>query len=351
MRKPRLLAALALPLAGCPDSGTDKVGPVDTSTSGCDRVHDALGVLQLVGDTWSFPTDAPDPVKVTTAVAGPFSDGSTWIASYQGTILQSGDDGCNWDKNGGGIDSTLDWGLLVAGDTAYAWDRGSDVFAMSVDGAMSWSASSTGAPLFGSPVADSTVAGKLRGMTAGGLVGTEDDGVTWTPLGTPPPGAIAGAAVFPGNLDVAAVTYSGGVAITKTAGASWEDIGTPLVDDGFIGRAVAFSPDSEDSVWAVGQEGEDIKIKHTSNAGTTWTDVATSRSIDLSADAGLWPVAGNVNEAYSAYGTTDDGGQIEVYHMIASENLHTNVAGTYTHINDLAIRDDGGLLLAVDGVK
>ncbi len=343
-------ALLALPFAAACSTGAELL-PQDTSTSGCDRVHGATGVILVTdaGNTQHFPTEAPSDTLATTTVAGPLADG-TWLAVSGNEVLASDDGGCNWQSAGGRLPSGGVWDLVTVGATAYAFDRGGAQVGISGDGGLSWTAADAGEPFIGSVRADST--GRLRGVQARGLVTSEDGGQTWTPSGTPPPGAPAGAAVFPGDLDVAAVTYSGGVAITRNGGTSWDDLGAELVVDGFIGHSVDFASDSADILWVGGEDPEQSVIHRTVDAGAHWTDVATSKSLDLDADAPIWPVPGMPNEALAAYGSSEDNFGISVYHIIAGDSLHTtHTGGTYFHVNDAAFTEDGSWLVAVDGVQ
>lgn len=353
MNRTRFVLA-SLPLAlGCPQPATDKLGTNDSAGAVCDRIHGATGVV-LFGNQAAdihFPTAAPDETTVTSSVAGPLADG-TWLAVAGNELLASADEGCNWDETGGRLPATGEWELLVSGSTTWAFDRLSDATASSPDGGLSWTASTTGSPVFGTPGADATVAGRLRAVTADGVVGSDDGGATWTPLGSAPPGGPAtGGATYAAAPDTHIVITSTGLAVTKTSGESWVEVGAELAADGVVLHRVVFSTDSSDIIWASGELEGFSAIFRSIDGGVSFSDVATSRSLDLDVDAPIWPVPGAPNEALSAWGTSEDNYGIHVYHVIAGERIGTTKVGAYYHVNDAGFASDGRWVFAVDGVK
>ncbi len=345
-----LSLVLAAPLAlGCPDTGA-VIGDPETGDVGCDKIHGATGIVMLSdeGNDWHHPTVAPSDTLATTSVAGPLTDG-TYLAVEAGRVYSSTNAGCDWDTTGGSIPNTGDWQLLVSGADAYAFDRTSAAVAHSTDG-LSWASGDSSEPFLGVPVADATIPGRLRGVQARGLVTSEDFGATWTPGGSPPPAPPNGAAMYPADLETAVISHSGGVAITRNGGTSWEEIGAELIEDGFVPRNLAFATSDPNTIWAAGAEGEFVMIYRTLDGGTSWNDVATSKSIDIEETARLWPVPGKPNEVLSAWATSEDNYGMNIYQIIAGELIRTAYSGAYFHVNDIAITEDGDWLLAVDGI-
>ncbi|MSQ01218.1 MAG: hypothetical protein EXR71_04890 [Myxococcales bacterium] len=345
------IVVLALFGAACEPSTTDKVGGVDTSEVSCDRIHGARGVLIIDDDVTHFPTEAPDTIVATTSVAGPLSDGG-YVAIAGGELLTSADEGCNWDEPGSRLPGAGDWDLVAAGEVVYAVDRASSSTATSTDGTLSWTASDSGEPFLGEVAFDPAVPGRLRGVQARGAVTTEDFGATWTPNATPPPAALTAGAVYGGDLGVVVATHTGGVLLSNTGGTAWEEVGVQLFADGFIGYRIAFSTDSADTIWVAGiEDGDTTAIYRTIDGGGRWDDVMSSKGHDLDADAPLWMVPDKLNGAISAWGSTQDNYGINVYEITAGENVHTTHTSAYTNVHDVVVRDDGSLLVAVDGLK
>lgn len=347
----RLILLVALPIAaGCPEPATDKIGDLDTSLSSCDRIHGLTGIIMMQdgGNQSHFPTAAPSETLSTSSVAGPRADGS-WVTIENGRVFLSANGGCDWEASGGSIPNTGNWKLLTSGSDIYAFDRDSGAVAYSADG-LNWSSGDASEPFIGSPVADPAVAGRLRGVQARGVATSEDFGITWTPQGSPPPAVPNGAAMYPGDLETAAISHDGGIAITRNGGTSWEEIGAELLDRKFVTQSVAFATTDAGTVWAAGEDDEHALIYRTVDGGGSWNDVATSKSIDLEATAPLWPVPGVPNEVVSAWGTSVDAYGIHVYDIVAGSNIHTTKVGSYYHVNDVAFAEDGSWLLAVDGI-
>lgn len=353
MNRTRFAVAL-LPLAlGCPEPGTDKIGTGDTSPPVCDRIHGATGILLIESAEGEihFPTAAPDESTVTSSVAGPLADG-TWLAVAGSAVIASADEGCNWDTTGGSLPASGEWELVVSGATAWAFDRLSGAMATSLDGGLSWSASSTGSPVFGSAGADPAVSGRLRAVTAQGVVGSDDGGASWSPLGSAPPGGVAsGGDTYAAAPDTHVVITPTGLAITRTSGESWVEAAAELVADGVVIHRVAFSVDSPDILWVSGEQEGFSALFRSIDGGQTFSDVATSRSLDLEPDAPLWPIPGAPNEVLSAWGTSEDNYGINVYHVVAGDHIATTKVGAYYHVNDAAFASDGRWVFGVDGVK
>ncbi|GDX83732.1 hypothetical protein LBMAG42_55430 [Deltaproteobacteria bacterium] len=341
-----LLAPLA---AGCPGPAA-VIGDPDTSSVSCDRIHGATGIVMLSdeGNDWHHPDVAPSDTLSTTTVAGPMADG-TWLAVENGRVYASTNGGCDWDTTGGSIPNTGDWQFVVSGAYAYAFDRAGSATANSQDG-LSWASGDSSEPFLGVPAADAAIAGRLRGVQARGVVTSEDFGTTWTPSGAPPPAPPNGAAMYPGDLETAVISHSGGVAITRNGGSTWEEIGAELIEDGFVPQAIAFATTDPNTIWTAGAEGEFVMIYRTVDGGTSWNDVATSKSLDLEADAGLWPVPGKPNELLSAWASSEDNYGMNIYHIIAGDQIHTSYSGAYFHVNDIAVTEDGSWLIATDGI-
>ncbi len=345
------IVVLALFLAACETSTTDKVGGVDTSEVSCDRIHGARGILMIDGDLTHFPTEQPDPMVATTSVAGPLADG-TFVAIAGGELLTSADSGCNWEEPGSRLPGAGAWDLVAAGDLVYAFDRASSSTATSTDGALSWSATESGEPFLGEVTFDAAVAGTLRGVQPRGVVTSTDFGATWTPNATPPPFPLTAGAVYGGDLAVVVATHSGGVLLSNTGGTAWEEIGIQLFADGFVGHRVIFSTDSATTIWVAGlEDGDTTAIYRTIDGGGRWDEVMTSKGYDLDEDAPIWAVPDQANGAISAWGSTQDNYGINVYEITAGENVHTTHTSAYYNVHDVVVRDDGSLLVAVDGLK
>ena len=339
--------AVLISLAACATS-TD-VDPGDTSAPECDRIHGAKGVVLLVDEVAHFPTEAPDQATATTSVAGPLDDGR-YLAVAGGELLLSEDDGCNWTEPGSRLPATGDWDLVVQGATVHAFDRASSATATSTDGALSWAASDSGEAFLGAVAADPTVAGRLRGVQSRGVVTSEDGGTTWTAASGTPTATLVSGAVYGQDLETAAGAWSGGVMITRTGGQTWDEIGADLVEDGFVPGTVVFSTESPDTLWAIGTEVDTVVLYVTFDGGNTWTDAASSKGIDIEADARLWPVPGALSSVATAWGTTQDNYGINLYEIVAGDNIHTTHTTAYYHVHDVAFREDGAWIVGVDAI-
>ncbi len=345
------IVVLVLFAAACDTGSTDKVGGSDTSEVSCDRIHGARGILIIDGDVTHFPTEQPDEFVATTSVAGPLSDGG-YVSVAGGELFTSADDGCNWEEPGSRLPGTGDWDLVAAGNTIYAFDRASSSTATSTDGALSWVATDAGEPFLGEVAFDAAVPGTLRGVQPRGAVTSLDFGATWTVNATPPPAPLTAGAVFGGDLSAVVATHSGGVLRSNTGGTSWDEIGVQLFADGFVGQRIIFSTDSADTIWVSGiEDGDTTVIYRTIDGGGRWDDVMSSKGYDLDEDAPLWAVPDLQNGAISAWGSTQDNYGINVYEIVAGENVHTTHTSAYYNVHDVVVRDDGSLLVAVDGLK
>lgn len=348
MKLPLGLSVLAL--TACATDSTDKVNDPDTGEGACGRIHGADGVILLVDDEIHFPSAAPDPVARTTSIAGPLDDG-TYLAVAAGELLASSDGGCNWSELGSRLPATGEWDLVTQGATAYAFDRASAATATSTDGALSWSAADAGEPFLGDVVADAAVAGRLRGVQVRGVVTSEDAGATWNVAPGAPPAALTSGAVYAGDLQIAAATWSGGVVVTHNGGESWDEIGGELSTRGLAPTRVLFSTDSPDALWALGTQGDDVYLYSTVDGGQNWTDVTSSKAIDLEADAQLHAIPGVLNGVATSWGSSEDNYGINVYEVLAGDNTHTTHTTAYYHVHDIHFRADGGWMIAVDGIK
>ena len=359
MRLP-LLAPL-LPLLACPDETGDKVGGLDSGDVVCDRIHGATGILKYgyddagtaesEDDAWSvhFPNTAPDGLTRTTGVSGPLSDGVTLVALFGGRLLVSTDDGCTWDDDGGVLPSTGDWLLNAQGSTLYAFDRASSAGGFSKDDGASWTATEASEPFVGLPVADASVAGKLRGVQARGVVTTDDDGTNWDVSGTVPSGTLVGAAVWPGGLDTIVAATTEGVYLSRTAGTAWDDIGASLITAGITPSRVAIHPSNADVIWTAGSDENGGVIEATTNAGASWKPVAAQRNVDLDPAAALWPDPNEADVLLSHFDVADGDGSVTMYRFF-SGNIESHIVSTYRGLSDIAFLPDGSWIAGVDSV-
>lgn len=345
----KLPLALVLVLTACATPSTDKVGDPDTSEAVCDRIHGANGVMLLIDQQTHFSTSAPDTTTRTTSLAGPMDDG-TYLAVAGGELLASTDGGCNWSEPGSRLPATGDWDLVTQGATAYAFDRASAATATSTDGALSWTASDSGEPFLGPVAADAAVSGRLRGVQVRGVVTSEDAGATWNVASGTPPAALLSGAVYPGDLQIAAGTWSGGVLLTRTGGETWEEVGGELIERGLVPGTITFSTESPDAMWVLGTQGADVYLYSTVDGGTNWTDVTSSKAIDIEADAALYAIPGVLNGVAAAWGSSEDNYGINLYEILAGDNTHTTHTSAYFHVHDIHFRQDGGWMIGVDGI-
>lgn len=312
---------LWLLLAACTDKGgyLDTSSPDDTGNPECGRLRGATGVLMYTEDGASVhaPTEAPDPEKRTTGIAGPLTDGLTWLAVEEGRVYRSDDAGCNWDDVGT-LPVGVAWQLLAAGDRVYAFDLASGDGARSDDRGLSWSPFDAGGAFLDLPVASHTDGTFLRGVQARGVVSSYDGGDTWTVTGALPDGTPRRAAVSAATPDRVVVSTDLGVWTSPTGGGSWQDVTAGLTTDatvpGVAGGPVAVHPDDEQVLFAISEDGGGVWTLHRSaDYGATWTRMADSDQVTLDGASPLWPLPGAPTRVLSAYGSSVDDFGLDLY--------------------------------------
>jgi hypothetical protein len=339
-------------LAACDPSSGDKLDTLDSGNIACDRIHGATGVLMLEdgGDTFHFPTAAPDSAVDTTSTGGPLGDGVSWGAFFGGRWLTSEDSGCNWDDKGGKVPSTGDWDLVVTRDVLYAFDRASSAGATTRNGGDSWTATDSGEPFLGDVTVDPDMVGRLRGVQSRGVLTSEDDGTNWTLSASPPEASVLWGSVWAGGVDTVAAVSSTAVYLSVTGGASWTNITGSLTSESFTPARVAIHPDDADSIFVSGTDDDGGAIYWTGDGGTTWKQRALQRQVDLDGDAPLWPAPGYPEEVISAWATTEGDYGINLYRIDAT-GIHTVHVSSYWAVNDVSFRSDGAWIVAVSGVR
>jgi hypothetical protein len=348
---------LLLALLACTDKDgdTDPIDSGDTGLPECGRVRGTQGVMMFSeGDVVHAPTEAPDATTPSHSVAGPLTDGLTWLVSYGGRIEQSLDAGCNWERVGA-LPATGWWDLVAAGDRVYAFDRGSGDGARSDDAGVSWSPFDSTEAFVGPVTVAPGDPSRLRGLQARGVVTSSDGGDSWQVTGTAPPGIGRDVAVFADDLDTIAAATDTGLYYTRGGGTTWYDVGTTLPRDKTATTTlpyhVAISPDDLEVLYAMSLDDTGLwGVSRTADHGANWDFMITSDGVRLNADSDLWPVPGRTDQVISAYGSSTDSYGIDLLTMTAGEATHTlHVGGGYYNINVVRFEVDRWVA-AVDGV-
>lgn len=347
---------LLLSLA-CTGAVADKTLTYDSGDSGtpeCGRVRGTAGILMFqADDAVRAPVDAAESDTDSHSVAGPLSDGLTWMLSYGPEIQVSTDAGCNWDRVGN-LPATGWWNLVAAGDRVYAFDRDSGDAARTDDVGVSWTPFDAGEPFVGWPVVDAGDPNRLRGVQARGVVTTSDGGESWQITGTAPAGTLRDASLVPTDLDTIAVATTTGLAYTRGGGATWTEIGANLPSSkgstGYTVTRVAVHPENVDVLWARSQDSNGTTfVSRTEDHGGDWSQQASSEGSHLDEQSGLWPVPGRTDQVISSYASGVDSYGLDLHTITVGVGTHTLHVGTYFSFNHLVIGPDRWIA-AVDGV-
>lgn len=330
------------------DSGGDSAEPE------CGRVRGTPGVMLFqADDAVRASVDAPDATTDSHSVAGPLSDGLTWLLSYGPQVLASVDAGCNWDRVGS-LPSTGWWNLVAAGDRVYAFDRDSSDAARSDDAGVSWTPFDTTEAFVGGAVPDPGDPNRVRGVQARGVVTSSDGGDSWQVTGSAPAGTLRDASIVPTDLDTIAVATTTGVAYTRGGGTTWDEIGAGLPEEvdtpGHTVARVAVHPENIDVLWALSQTATGLyTIARTEDHGGAWERQVDSDGAHLNDQSGLWPVRGRTDQVASSYASSVDAYGIDLLTVTVTVGTHTLHVGTYFGFNNL-VMDDDRWVAAVDGV-
>jgi hypothetical protein len=290
----------------------------------------------------------------THSVAGPLSDGLTWIDSEGGRIQRSIDAGCNW-EGVGNLPASGWWELQPAGDRVYAFDRGSSDAARSDDQGVSWTPFDTGGTFVGDVTVDPADPARLRGMQERGVVSSTDGGDSWQVTGTAPAGTLRDASVSPQDLDTIVVGTDVGISFTRGGGTTWDEVGATFPQDatvpGITVPQVAVHPDDADVLFAVGQDTTGLySVARSPDHGGTWALLVTSQALNghLDDTSELWPVPGNTDQALLTYGSSLDAYGIDLHTMTLGDSTRSLHVGGWSHIEDVDFGADR-VIAAVDG--
>lgn len=348
-----VLLAPAL-VAACADApfGVDTGSLSDTGGTACGRVRDTEGILvyQDNGNSVRAPLEAPSTTQVTTGVAGPLTDGTSYVAVTDGQTMHSSDGGCNWTRMGS--IPAGNWELVAAGARVYGFDTHSTAAAWSDDFGQSWTPFDVGEPFIGGiPVVDISDPARIRGLQARGVVTSTDAGQTWS-VGAPlPAGATnpSDADVSPFDLNVAVLGAATGAWFTTNAGSSWTTVATDRVS------AVAVHPHDKTSLFAAMMNPEGVSmVSRSADSGATWTRLVDSSQVALPSSARLWPVPGNPAQVLTAFGPTYNADTeamgVNLYVVTAGTGTHTAFVGSFFHVNQVSFGPDRWVA-AVDAVR
>jgi len=345
---------LLLALLACnPDKDDPTVTISDDTGVECGRVRGtSYAVMIADGTTLVAPVAAPDATSRAMSVAGPLSDGFTWVLAVDGQTFASTDGGCNWESVGG-LPAANDWSFTLAGDRVYAFDRGSGAGARSDDAGSSWTPFDAGEAFIGKPTADAADPERLRGLQSRGVVTSTDGGTTWTAVGVFPEGA-TDAWVHPANLDVLAAATPAGIFYTRGGGVSWDDVSATLPQDattpGVSGLRVAIHPDDDNRLFALSEDSTGlITLSMSADHGATWTRIVDSTGITLDASTLLRPTPGNVDQVIGAYATSAESLGTNLYTATAGAGARTLHFGTWFNVRELVVTPDRWML-AADGI-
>ncbi len=349
---------LLLALVACTSSDKDTTRTYDTGgdtgNPECGRLRGTSGVMMFqADDAVRASVDAADPTTDSHSVAGPLTDGLTWLLSNGPQVLASVDAGCNWDRVGS-LPATGWWNLVVAGDRVYAFDRDSSDAARSDDGGVGWTPFDTGEAFVGWPVPDAGDPNRVRGVQARGVVTTSDGGDSWQVTGSAPAGTLRDASLVATDLDTIAVATTTGVAYTRGGGTTWDEIGAGLPEDltspGRTVAKVAIHPENIDVLWALSQATTGVySIARTEDHGGAWARQVDSDGANLNDASGLWPVRGRTDQVASSYASSVDAYGIDLHTVTVTVGTHTLHVGSYYGFSNL-VMDDDRWLAAVDGV-
>jgi hypothetical protein len=332
-----------LGLLACTDKPyeLDTSEPEDTGLGVCGKVRGTTGILMYAEDddglTVKPPLDTPNDTQVTTGVAGPVDDVS-FLAVTDGDVIRSDDKGCNWTAVGALPDG--DWGLVQAGSSVYAFDRGSSAGARTDDLGLNWTAFDTGGVFLGLPTVDATNPMRVRGVQARGVVTTDDGGATWPVSGSLPTAEYpaTGSSASTGNLDLLLLAGPGGIYRTVNGGSSWELVFYNQGD----AYTVAIHPDDGDIAFAFARD-EAGTLAAWHFEGHTWTMLATETQIEIVQGLDLYPVPGDTRTVVAGHGPVlndDDERSLALYQMTAGEGTDLTRVTMYYHLHQLAFGDD-----------